>query len=284
MTDKATTVGIDVGPQQCFVARVENQSGRPQIKALARFNRERLSGHPLLAHCRRVFSVADDHALVKRLAVDPVEGYRIEDLARFEMSQCMIEAQAAFHFQVAAGSGSDVVLGCAVHREHFERLKGLVAVDDGVAPAEFHVRAVALAKGHRTYCRSGSGELEVLMDLGADVASIAVVHRGDLVDTAFLKLDRFDLECDHDRRRLCRELRTVVNFRLADLAHDGVSVPPSAVMISGENSRPEVYEAMASVFACRIAPPQLSPAFFPNRTDLDRLPLALYLVALGLTA
>lgn len=285
VTDMTATVGIDIGPERCFVARVEDQTGRPQVKALARFDRQLLRSHQLLANCRHVFSISDDLALVKRLPVSPVEGYETEDLARFEMAQCMIEPEDAFHFQVAGGDDSGVVLGYSVHRDHCEQLRDLVSVDDGPqTSADFAPRAVALARGYRTYCRPHGGELEILMDLGRTVASIAIIHRGDLADTAFLRMEGFDLGCDPDRGRLSQELRTIVNFRLASLARDGISIPPSIVLVSGENSRQEVYDVMRCVFTCPVETPQMSAAFFPNQIDLNRLPLELYIVALGLTA
>jgi hypothetical protein len=79
------------------------------------------------------------------------------------------------------------------------------------------------------------------------------------------------------------ELKTIINFKLAALADDGITVPLSLIAVSGDSVSDKMKGTMSRTFSSTVASPVISAGFFPDRSDLSKIPLDSYLVALGLT-
>jgi hypothetical protein len=78
------------------------------------------------------------------------------------------------------------------------------------------------------------------------------------------------------------EFKTVVNFKLAMFLQDGVTVPLSALLLSGDNVEGEVCKVLERFFSVDIDTPKINSGFFAQPSELTSIPLEKYLVALGL--
>ncbi len=106
MTSDIPAIGVDARDSRYFVARVEHQTGRPEVKALARFDGANLLGHPLLENGRLNISAPDDKILVRELRLSSATDQESRSMARFEMQQSMIDDEREFCFDsLPVGAG-----------------------------------------------------------------------------------------------------------------------------------------------------------------------------------
>ncbi len=279
MNDQQVRVGVDPRGDWCYVARVAWGSGRPQVKALARFNSDQLTGHRILDDARQVLGVPDNLAQIKRVTVTPSGDIEAHELAAFELAQGLLDSPMEFCLSVVPLSVEGEYLGMSVRRATLEGL----GVGSGPGNGGWQVRSAALTCGWTTFCRDIDGELIGLVDFTPGSATIAIMHSHRIAATACIATNGADLTTRSGQRRLGAELRTVFDFRLDSLAERGISVPLSGLVLCGADLADGLSRTIDDFFGVSLISPSVSPGFFPQSADLSAVPLDRYLVALGLT-
>lgn len=283
MTDHREVIGIDTGGDRIHIARVDLGSGRPQVKALARFEDLPISEHHLLHDGQWRLAIPDDCALVKRLHIVPYGGISPTDLAAFEMMSSLLDDSDEFLIQTIDTGRIDRSLGIAIRRTVAASLlsDALGTPAANTNHIECTVRAAALGNAYLGFCRRQGTGLVALVDWSGQVASICLLYDDRIADLAQVDLRSVGASSERRIGAAVAQIQTVLNFRAAALAEDGIGVPLSRLVVSGDRCDQELRDRLAQSLDRPVDLPEVSPAYFPDQLDLDRLPLAQYLVALG---
>ena len=284
MSAHGVKIGIDLRGGLYYAARIEEGAGRPDIKALARFERAHLADHELLKGGRVVMSVPDNRIVIKRIGLPENESDPAAK-AKFELSQMLLEDEKEFLFDLIDTGRNNQYLGLIVRREQidacFSRYSGeLFTTSDNT---DYRMRAAALAKGYLTFCRPVGGDLVCLADFNDESVSIVFVFRGRTIGFTHASLENLDLSVESDLQKMAIDFKTVINFALASLFEQGVTTPLSALVVSSDGPNGEITSALKTYFSIEIATAEINPGFLAERGDVAAIPMEKYLVALGLT-
>ncbi len=279
-------VGIDDRGRYYYVARVRHETGRTMVEALARFDRTLIRNHQLLDTDNIVMAVADDQIRTNEFTVYEKESPSPEEQIRFEQMQLQLEEPEHFYFDTLPVRQEPVrYLSMAVRRSRLsDQLIPFASTPAGnQSKVRFTHRAVALGRGFLHYGRTEGTDFVCLADINDRLISICFVHRGDVAGLTMLRTEQFDLGTPSGFERMTTELKTVVNFKLADLSRNRISIPLSALLISGRRLDETSLSVLTNYFAVPVREVELNPSFFPKPENVSDIPAGNYLVALGLT-
>lgn len=283
MSDTNVRIGIDYRDGLFYVARVDHRSGRPEVKALVRFERDHFGAHALLEGGTTVFSVADDIVVAKRVAISD-NGRDANLKVRFELSQAILEDESLFYFDVLPTARTGCYLGLMIRKERlladFANL--LNRQQSTLGEAQHLIRAAALARGYIGFCRQTGGELICLADFNGSLLSLALMYREQVIDLTYMDLGKFDLVAAPGLEKMAIDLKTVINYRISMLFAEGITVPLSALLIAGDRANQDTVKTLRRFFSIDTELPKVNPGFFSNPQALAEIPLEKYLVALGL--
>ncbi len=287
MSTAPVKIGIDDRGRFFYVARVRQDAGRPMVEALARFERSLVRSHPILEAGELLFAVADDMVRVSDLQLSGSGQFQSEQLARFEQFQSLLDDETEFCLDtMPLGADGDRSLGLAVRRARLSELVRPFTASVGVdlAKAQFALRAEALGQGFLSFGRGAPGEFICLIDFNDRLVSVCFIYKKKILGVAHLVTKPFDLTSPTDFERMTIELKTVVNFKLAAFSRQSVSVPLSALIVSGSGQEKHALEILKKYFSVQISEVGISSGFFPQPDRISQIPAGEYLVALGLTS
>lgn len=274
-------VGIDACGDRVISATVDAETGQPRVVALLDHIPENLAS---FADTFLSISVPDEECLVKTLHLKGSDRGDIELRGKFELSQSMLDPAEAFQFDLMSTSRPDCYIGLAYRRERLQEHERAIGLPDGASHVHlFRSRAASLGLAYRTFCRAKGGELICLADFAPPAVSICILHRHHIGALAHLTFSNADLADSSSTRRLAVNLKTVVNFKLSSLADDGVTIPLSALVISGEPIDGPLKGMLEEYFPMGVSHPELDPALFAAPEVLAEGSAMRSLVALGLT-
>ncbi len=278
------TVGIDRRSGLYYVARIRHQAGRPEVKALARFEYRHIRGHYLLRDATQVLAVPDDRVTVKDLQVDTAGPFDGAALAKFECTQAVLDPESDFCFDWLATDKEGRGLGLTVRKSSLVDLSAVLAPTppEPVPGLKFQLRATGLGRGYLEFCRRETGDFYCLVDFTDELASICYIFYGRIIGVGYLDTRHFDLSKQSGLEQMAVELKMVVNFRLAAFMEQEISVPLSGLIATGEAINEEARGILRKYFPVGVHAPRISPAYFPNQEKMAHIPLDKYLVALGL--
>ena len=285
MKDNSVRIGVDCRGDLMYAARVCHDGTRPQVKALVRLSRTHPEKHELLEDGEVVLAVPDDQVIVKRLTLPDSPAADRPERARFEMSQTLLENELSFRFDTIDTGQQDRLLGLIMRRES---LSNIVERNTGGLFAErpslsYQMRAVALGRGYIEFCRRQAGELVCLVDFHDQLASVCFVYQRHVLAVTHMRAANPDSRQLSDLPRLAVELKTLVNLQLSLLFSEGITVPLSILIVTGEAVTEQVTEALARHFPGGVAAPRINSGFFADPSKLNEIPIDNYLISLGLT-
>lgn len=276
-----TVVGIDRRGNSCYAVRVTESTGRPEVHSVVCHDDDHRPDDFLSDHDRVVLSVPDDLVQVKSLCLNHSDPIDIRARARFELAQSLLEPESEFLFDILITDESDQLLGLIYRYRRLEELQSEYGVNNfnGVS---YLIRAAALGRGYLAYARQVPGELVALVDFDGRLASICLIYRRRIVGLAHLATGHPDHASDEELSRMAAEFRTVLNFKLASLANQGVSLPLSELLLSGAGTDNRFQDMLKSHFPTGVGRPELNTGYFGDKVTAGDVPLSNYLVALGL--
>jgi hypothetical protein len=232
-----------------------------------------------------IFSVPDNEVVAKNVRLSQADIWDRDLLARFELSQSLLDDENEFCFATLSTGQPNRCLGLVTRRRNLEQLTGslLSSLNPAAWSPKYEMRAVALGKGYLNFCHPEQGELVCLADFGDNVASICFVSGGNIIGLAHLPPGQFDLNSERGLKKMAVEFKTVVNFRLPSLFEEGVTPPLSALIVSGDGSDPPVKSALEQHFQVPVTSPRIDRRFPGVDAAAVENPLEDYLVAMGLT-
>ncbi len=285
MKDNSVRIGVDCRGDLMYAARVCHDGTRPQVKALVRLSRTHPERHELLEDGEVVLAVPDDQVIVKRLTLPASPAADRPERARFEMSQTLLENARSFRFDTVDTGQPDRLLGLIMRRES---LSTLVKRNTGGLFAErpmlsCRMRAVALGRGYNEICRRQAGEIVSLVEFHDQQASVCFVYHKHVQAVTHMRVANPESRQLSDLSRLTVELKTLVNLQLSLLFSEGITVPLSILIVTGEGVTEQVTNALAQHFPGGVAAPQINSGFFADPSKLSEIPIDNYLISLGLT-
>ncbi len=283
MKKDSVTIGIDERDGTYFVARVDQHTGRPDIKALIRFDAEHFNGHHLLEGNRIVVSFPDNQTMIKHIRLQSEENALLK--VRFELETAQLDKPDNFLYDVIPTKIDNYYLGLTIRKELTHKLIGPFIKQNG--DVDFTsggvMRAAALARGFLTYCQQSGGEFGAIVDFGSKSASIAFYYKQQIVDLGGLPIPSGFHQNNDAFQNLIIELKTLINYKLAELLENGISVPLSKLFVIGEFIDDKRIDALGKNLRIEIARPEIHAGFISDSNKNREISLDKYLVALGLT-
>ena len=287
MNDSPVQVGIDDRGHFFYVARVRHEPGRSRVEALARFDRALIRSHQLLESGELVFAVSDDLVAVNEISMPAQKASRPAELVEFEQTQTLLDDASTFFFDaLPLGSDSGNCLALTIRRPHLSKIiqPFTEATGGDTSSVQFALRAEALGRGFIQYARAEYGDFACMIDFNDRLASLCFVHRREIIGVAHLVTKQFDMTTATGLEKMAAELKTIVNFKLATFSRRNISVPLSAVFLSGSQLDAQATEILHEYFSVGIRKVELKSSLFPQPDKMSEIPAGDYLVALGLTA
>jgi len=293
MTSNQTTMGIDYRSGRYYTARVRQDASERKVIALVTSTESELKEPQVLQSEDVIFSVPDNEVMVKNLHFSQADRWNTDLLARFELSQSLLDDEYEFCFATLSTGQPNRCLGLVTRRRNLEQLTGslLSSLNPAALLPKYEMRAIALGKGYLNFCHPEQGELVCLADFGDNVASICFMSGGNIIGLAHLPLSRFDrsgpaltgLNSEPGLMKMAVEFKTVVNFRLPSLFKERVAPPLSALIVSGDGSDSPVKSALEQHFQIPVTAPRIDKRFLQKEPAAVEGTLKDYLVAMGLT-
>lgn len=278
------TIGIEAKDNYIYAARVEDNTGRKEVKALLRFEKDKFSNHKLLDNGKIVFAIDDQLVTKKYITVDPTNISKQES-ALFELRTASGDNQSDIFYDLIETALENQFIGYQLRKENLTNtiwslFENKIA-SETIGPCR--VRSAALAKGFIEYCRPLSGDLSALVEISSNQLILALLNGGKIVDLSSLVTDFDIFENISNFKKLAVELKTTINFKISSLFDKGISVPLANLVVCGEFIDDEKIDCLREYFKLNISRPEINRGFFPDQDDKFNIPLDKYIIALGLT-
>ena len=284
MSDDKIKIGIDCRDNQYYAARVETVSGRPEVKALLRFEPEQFNKHPLLQGSDYVFSIPDDKVIIKKITLDEEES-DFDLKVKFELSQRINEDENSYYFDTIPTSVQNKHLGLIIRKTVLDDITNQFELNPNsnghIAGGE--IRAVALAKGYLNFCQLSEGSLVCLADFNGALVSIVFIYQNRIIDLPSLCLEKYNLKKNEDFENCVIELKTLISFKLSEFFKDEITVPLSSLLVLGEKIDDNNLSILSNFFQLEVKKPVIHSGFFSHHPNFSEISLEKYLTALGLT-
>lgn len=267
-----------------LAVRVENDGARLMVTSFQSsdtgLNRDTLESGRLF------FAVDERLAVVKKIRVRKTSLLETADLVRFEMSQTLLDKPESFYFDslpLDEPDGYRRFLAIAYHRREID-----ACIDEYERrlrkPSGFKLDAVALAAGYLAFCRVAPGDLQVLIDVGPENATIALIHNRRLCSVGRLDAPFTSGMTIASANRLGAELKMKLGYLLAELFDEGITVPAARVILSGPFAGDELLQAaLAEHVSAEVTRPEFHPGYFqPEAAEEFAGRLDRFLIPLGL--
>lgn len=276
-------LGIDSRAEGFIIARRVTDSGSDDLVEITVGHSANEIGAD--EHTRVIIAVPDREVIVKPLHMKPDVSIDLTPRLHFELAASMLEPEETFLFDVVPSFKDDRFLGLVYRRERLASLAGELLAERSGLPAgpEFRARAVALGLGYLNFVKKESGGLVGLAEFGAHDLALCFLYGRSVVALGRLSIEQIATADDRALRTFGTELKTLVNFKLSELAGIGLSLPLSSLVLCGNQAVARVVDALAPLFSA----PVTRPAIDGNRVRMvdigANLELSDTLVALGLT-
>lgn len=269
MRKAGETFGAMRQGNQFLIARVENDGIRPLVTALlaeqdalekVSFNGSRL-----------FFGVDEQAAIIKKIQLKKVSPTDMAALVRFEMIQSLLEPASDFYFDsrpINDWEGYRRFIAIAYHRHHIDQ-EIAVCGDRLRQPSGFKLNALALSDGFLTFCRLDPGDLQILLNVDPLRAVIAILYRRKLHSIGRLDTIPGETITAESARRLSQELKVVISYHLAELFREGVTIPLSRIILSGQHARESTLTtALKETISTEIGLPHFQAGYFQSVADI----------------
>jgi hypothetical protein len=270
-------IGIDQRQPGYLVAETDNSVGRPIVKRLTVVTDlpSDSSGQTL----RR--AIPDNEVIVKSLRLQAKDVGELYRRCQFELAQSVIEPESEFAFDVMLPDHGLCQIGL-IYRNSL--LPELESADTGERNGElpYLIRAAALGKGFATFGQHVPNELVALADLAGGLVSICMLYKRNVLGLTHFVAHGLSPETPETISRLAVEFKTVLNFRLAELSSQGISLPLAALYLSGDGIDKAAREVFARYFPVGVRKPELNWSFLADGAELETEAPDDFFVALGL--
>lgn len=277
--------GIDIVGADCLAARVGINNSAPKILFVSRFTRIEMANVLKSETGAILLAVPDESVIFKNLSLPKNSTENREELAKFEIKQMLVDESEDFCCDIVEADSNGRLLAVIARKARLEQIWKSVytAEENGIHAEGFMARSLALGRGFLKFCTNNTERLVCLADFARDRVSLCFVLGETIMAPASFDRSQYDPETEPGLARIAAELKTIINFKLSELADRGVNVSVAKLIICGG----KLTELNKLTVALRLMIPIEDPIF--NRTLIDGsimesdLLLSDFLVSLGLT-
>ena len=277
--------GIDIVGTDCLSVRVDTADSVPKILSVARFAETEMAKALQSEMGAVVLSVPDESVIFKNVSLPNNSTHNPEKLAQFELKRMLLEKPDEFCCDFIQTDQPTRLLAIIARKDRLEQVRKSVypAEGNGIHPEGFLARSIALGRGFLQFCTNDTDRLVCLADFTRERVSLCFVLGKSIMAPASFDRSQYDLESDLGLSRIAAELKTIINFKLSELADRGINITLAKLIICGG----KLSELKKLMVASRLKVPMEEPIFNRNiigSTVLEsEFPLSDYLVSLGLT-
>jgi hypothetical protein len=96
-----------------------------------------------------------------------------------------------------------------------------------------------------------------LADLVDSSVSLCFLHNRNIVSVAYMSASELKADDPKSIQAFGVDLKSLINYQVANCAQHGLSVPLSAMVMCGMLSNPELHETLSPLFSSRVVAPQV---------------------------
>lgn len=283
MTDTSRTIGVARCLDYLRAAQVENDGARIVVRSLEVFAAD--DAHEA-REGRLFFNVPERMAILKAILARTGSPIEAADIVQFEMAQSLLDSPEMYYFDalpLCDRPGGRRYISVAYPR----RAVDLLIADyhrQMRRPSGFKLNAVAMVDAYLKFCQPEPGDLQLLADLEADTVSLAIVYQRKLRAIGWLDIKLGDTITPGTARTLAVECKLVTGYYLNQLLDDGIGVPLSRVILSGQYADDALIQtSLSDQMAAEIILPPFNPGYFQLENQ-DEMPshLEKFMIPLGL--
>lgn len=230
-------------------------------------------------------AVPDTDVAVKLLSLPPDNVHDFKSRTIFELSQSVLEAPEQFEFDAFLTSIANRYLGLVYRRELILNLQTrlLKARNGSVPTPRYLMRAVALGRGYERFAVSDGDSLLCLADLVDNAVSICFLYNRTIVSVSHMPVSGLDIADLGSIQAFGIDIKSLINYQLANCAQHGLSVPLSAMVMCGTLANPVMIDALTPLFSSRVVVPQIRDDRVSLLASDDSIRFCDCIAALGLT-
>ncbi len=284
MKNASETYGAARLGQKILTARVENDGTRLKVTSLLTSDDD-INGD-MLDNGRLFFNINERMAVVKKIKVRQSSIIEAARIAQFELTQSLLDPVDLFYFDnlpLDNRNGHRRYLSIAYHRPVVDKI--IETFQKQLRkPSGFKLDAVAMTDGYLSFCRVEQGELQALINVESDIATIAFLYKKKLES-----VNRMEIHLDDDigidkAKKFALDLKMTISYQLAELFTDGITVPLSRLILSGKHAGNDLLQAaLKEQFSVDVTLPSFHEGYFdPVEKTLDKYRPELFLIPLGL--
>ncbi len=278
-------IGIDPVGSNYLAAQVEKHEAKVRVLALSRIAQGDLTRSLLSDHGAVVLSVPDNAIILKNINISQKPSNSVDNIIRFELQHALPDPPADYCYDVVETGDSTRALAVVVRKEKLEKITCLIQTseNENVRPDGFVARSIALGRGFLQFCSNDTERLVCLADFAGERVSLCFVLRSIIITCASFDRTQIELDTESGLARLAAELKTIINFKLSELAARGLEVGLSRLVVSGGILNQVQQEAIASKLGVQLEAPIFDRLLSDNPVIDTGLPISEFLVSLGLT-
>lgn len=277
--------GIDPTGSHYLTAQVEKNVLGMRVFALSRIGRGELSRSLLSDNNFIVLSLSDDSVLSKNIVLPQKYSGTYEKVIRFEIEHSLLDNSDEICFDFVDTGDKSQVLAQTTHRQTLERISELIQSNESefVRIDGFVARSIALGRGFIQYCSNDTERLVCLVDFARERVALCLVLGNSIVASGSFDRKPFVPESDNDFSRITTELKTILNFKLNDLASRGINVELSRIIICNSFLNANQKQDIARRLGVQLEEPVFDRLLLDQPVLDSHLPVSDFLVSLGLT-
>lgn len=276
--------GIDKTGAEFLTASVETNESARRIMFLKKISRDELTLMLSLDRSPIVMSVPDKDVISKNLVASgsPDE---INKRIQFELKNSQLDDPAEFCYDIVPTSDSSRRLTMVIRKSKLQNIQKSLSDDPNkvFTPQGYFSRSVALGKGFLEFCSNDTERLICLADFSTEIVSLCLVLGTDIVTPAGFSQSNCDWNSEQDRTRITAELKTIINFKLNELADKGIRIGLSKLIICGGKLSFNQKQEIAAKLSVELEAPRFKDSLLTNLELPANSTWADYLVSLGLT-
>ena len=277
--------GIDVVGADYLSAKVSTVDSAPKILSVSRFAGTEMSKALQSETGAVVLSVPDESVIFKNVSLPQNSTDHRNKLAQFELKRMLLERPEEFCCDFIQTDQPARLLAIVARKERLEQIWNAIhpVEENGIHPEGFLARSIALGRGFLQFCTNDTDRLVCLAEFARDRVSLCFVLGKNIMAPASFDRSQYDLESESELSRIAAELKTIINFKLSELADRGINITLAKLIICGG----QLSELKKLMVASRLKVPTEDPFFNRDMMSSSAIEsessLSDYLVSLGLT-